>query len=102
VSEGTAALLALAPISLATHFMPLPFALAVFVLLDLANSLCLGLEAPRHLVRGEVARPVPMSLVGTALGASLLVNMPRRAGMLALGCFVVAFALYSLVARALA
>ncbi|HXZ91715.1 MAG TPA: sulfite exporter TauE/SafE family protein [Burkholderiales bacterium] len=117
--EGYAALLALAPIALAaalvygvtgfgaaliaiplaTHFVPLPFALAVFVLVDLSNSLRLGLEAPRHVVRGEVLRLVPMILVGTALGASLLVNMPRRAGLLALGCFVVAFALYSLVAR---
>jgi uncharacterized membrane protein YfcA len=120
VSEGYAALLALAPIAfaaalvygvtgfgaaliaipLATHFVPLPFALAVFVLVDLSNSLRLGLEAPRHVVRGEVARLVPMILAGTALGATLLVNMPRRVGMLALGCFVVAFALYSLLARA--
>ena len=66
--EGYAAVLALAPIALAgslvygitgfgaalvaiplaTHFVPLPFALAVFVLIDLANSLRLGLEAPRH------------------------------------------------------
>ncbi len=117
--EGYASVLALAPIALAgsliygvtgfgaalvaiplaTHFVPLPFALAVFVLIDLANSLRLGLEAPRHVVRAEVARLVPMIVAGTVLGVTALVNMPRRGGMLALGCFVVAFALYSLLAR---
>lgn len=117
--EGYAAVLALAPIALAssliygitgfgaalvaipiaTHFLPLPFALAVFVLVDLANSLRLGLEAPRHVVRAELVRLVPMIIAGTVLGITVLVNMPRRGGMLALGCFVVAFALYSLFAR---
>jgi len=90
---------ALVAIPLATHFVPLPFALAVFVLIDLANSLRLGLEAPRHVVRAEVARLAPMLVVGTVLGVTALVNMPRQGGMLALGCFVVAYALYSLLAR---
>jgi uncharacterized membrane protein YfcA len=90
---------ALIAIPLATHFVPLPFALSVFVLVDFANSLRLGLEAPRHVVRAEVLRLVPMILVGTVLGATALVNMPRRAALLALGCFVVAFAVYTLVAR---
>ena len=90
---------ALVAIPLATHFVPLPFALAVFVLLDLANSLRLGLEAPHHVARAEVVRLVPSLLVGTALGVTLLVNLPRRGAMLALGAFVVAFALYTLLAR---
>lgn len=90
---------ALIAIPLATHFVPLRFALAVFVLLDLANALRIGLEAPRHVVRGEVVRLVPMLVAGTVLGVTALVNMPRQGGMLALGVFVVAFALYSLVWR---
>ena len=36
---------------------------------------------------------------GTVLGVTALVNMPRQGGMLALGIFVVAFALYSLFLR---
>ncbi len=90
---------ALIAIPLATHFVPLRFALAVFVLLDLANSLRIGLEAPRHVVRGEVVRLVPMILAGTVLGVTALVNLPRRGALLALGVFVVAFALYSLFSR---
>jgi len=90
---------ALVAMPLATQFVPLPFALAVFVLLDMANSLRLGLEAPQHVVRGEVVRLVPMILAGTVLGVTALVNLPRRGGMLALGAFVVSFALYSLVSR---
>lgn len=90
---------ALIAIPLATHFVPLRFALAVFVLLDLANALRLGLEAPRHVVRGEVVRLVPMILAGTVLGVTALVNMPRQGALLALGAFVVAFALYSLFSR---
>lgn len=117
--EGYAAIVALAPIAflgalvygitgfgaalvaipLATQLVPLPFALAAFVLLDLANSLRLGLEAPHHVVRGEVARLVPALFVGTALGVTLLVHLPRRDAMLALGAFVSGYALYALLAR---
>lgn len=88
---------ALVTIPLATHVVPLPFALALFALSDLAMALAVGLENPRHAVRSEWTRLVPMILIGTALGVTLLVNLPRQAGMLLLGLFVVGFALYSLV-----
>ena len=90
---------ALVAIPLATHFVPLRFALAVFVLLDLANALRIGFEAPQHVVRGEVVRLVPMLVAGTVLGVTALVSLPRRGALLALGVFVVAFALYSLLSR---
>ena len=90
---------ALVTIPLATHFVPLPFALALFALGDLAMAFSVGLENPRNAVRGEWTRLVPMILVGTVLGVTLLVNLPREAGMLLLGLFVVSFALYSLVKR---
>jgi uncharacterized membrane protein YfcA len=87
---------ALVSIPLATHLVPLPFALALFALADIACALAVGLENPKNAVRAEWRRLVPMILVGTALGVTLLVNMPRRAAMLALGVFVLLFALYSL------
>ncbi|HZN85627.1 MAG TPA: sulfite exporter TauE/SafE family protein [Burkholderiales bacterium] len=90
---------ALVTIPLATHFVPLQFALALFALADLASALRVGLENPRSAVRAEWTRLVPMILVGTALGVTLLVNMPRAAGMLALGAFVIGYALYSLLRR---
>jgi uncharacterized membrane protein YfcA len=90
---------ALVTIPLASQFMPLKFTLALFALADLACALSVGLENPKNAVRSEWKRLVPMILVGTALGATLLVNLPRQAGMLMLGAFVLCYGLYSLVRR---
>ena len=90
---------ALITIPFATHVVPLPFALALFVLMDLANALRIGLENPRNAVRAEWTRMVPMILAGTVAGVTLLVNLPRQTANLALGVFVIAFALYSLAER---
>jgi len=87
---------ALITIPLATHLVPLPFALALFVLMDLANALRIGFENPRRAVRAEWLRLVPTIVLGTAAGVTLLVNLPRQAATLALGIFVLAFALHSL------
>ena len=87
---------ALITIPLATHLEPLPFALALFALMDLANAARIGLENPKNAVRAEWTRLVPMIVAGTVLGVTLLVNLPRSVAMLALGVFVFAFALYSL------
>lgn len=91
---------ALVTIPLATHLVPLKFALALFVLADLAAALRVGFENPKNAVRAEWTRLVPMILVGTALGVTLLVNLPRAAGMLLLGLFVVAFGALTLLPRA--
>ena len=90
---------ALITIPLATHFVPLQFALALYALSDLTAALRVGFEAPRNAVRSEWARLVPMIALGTALGVTVLVKLPRAAGMLALGVFVVGYALYSLLRR---
>jgi hypothetical protein len=58
-----------------------------------------GLEKPKNAVRSEWTRLVPMIVVGTALGVTLLVNLPRAAGMLLLGLFVFGFAVFTLVRR---
>jgi uncharacterized membrane protein YfcA len=90
---------ALVSIPLATHVVPLPFALALYVLMDFSNALRIGFENPRNAVRGEWTRMVPAILVGTATGVTLLVSLPRQAATLALGIFVIAFAVYSLASR---
>ena len=87
---------ALVTIPLATHLVPLKFALALFVIVDLAAAVSVGLENPRNAVRREWTRLVPMILAGTAIGVTLLVNLPRAVGMLLLGIFVIGFALYTL------
>jgi uncharacterized membrane protein YfcA len=90
---------ALITIPLATHFVPLPFALALFAICDLAAALRVGLENPKNAVRTEWHRLVPMILVGTALGVTLLVNLPKQAAMTALGAFILLFAVYSLIPK---
>jgi uncharacterized membrane protein YfcA len=91
---------ALVTIPLATHLVSLKFALALFVLADLAAAFSVGLENPKTAVRAEWTRLVPMILVGTALGVTLLVNLPRAAGMLLLGLFVLAFGIFTLLPQA--
>ena len=91
---------ALVTIPLATHLVPLKFALALFVLADLAAAISVGLENPKNAVRGEWTRLVPMILVGTALGVTLLVNLPREAGMILLGLFVLGFGVFTLLPHA--
>jgi uncharacterized membrane protein YfcA len=77
--------------------VPLKFALALFVLADLSCALRVGSENPKKAVRHEWIRLVPMILVGTALGVTLLVNLPRGTAMLLLGVFILAFGVYSLL-----
>ena len=89
----------LVTIPLASHLVPLQFALALYALGDLVSSYRVGLESPRTAVRAEWTRLVPMILVGTALGVTVLVNLPRAVGMLLLGSFVLGYALYTLLAR---
>ena len=76
--------------------MPLQFALALYALSDLTAALRVGFENPKNAVKAEWTRLMPMIALGTALGVTLLVNLPRQAGMLALGVFVFGYALYSL------
>jgi uncharacterized membrane protein YfcA len=87
----------LVTIPLATHLVTLQFALALFALTDLACALSVGLENPRRARRAEWARLVPMIIAGTALGVTLLVNLPRATGMLLLGAFVLSYAVYALI-----
>jgi uncharacterized membrane protein YfcA len=90
---------ALVSIPLATFFVPLPFALAVFAVVDFVNGLRLGLENPRNAVVGDIARMVPLMIVGIVTGTTLLVNLPRQASLTALGIFIVCYAIYTLARR---
>src|SRR5258707_1317982 len=65
---------ALVTIPLATHFVPLQFALPLFALVDLSTAFSVGLENPRNAARDEWRRLVPMILVGTALAVTLLAS----------------------------
>ena len=81
------------------HVLPLTFVLALAAILDLASALALGLRTRRRADARELAVLVPFTLVGLALGVTLLVRLPRGATQLALGLFVCAFALHVIVRR---
>jgi hypothetical protein len=89
----------LVTIPLATHFVSLPFALSVFALVDFVTALRIGLQKPKDAVKAEILRMVPFVLVGTVIGVTVLVNLPRAGAMLALGLFVVLYAVYALLSR---
>ena len=89
----------LVTIPLATHFVPLPFALSVFALVDFVSALRIGLQKPKDAVKPEILRMLPFVLAGTVVGVTVLVNLPRAGAMLALGLFVVLYAVYALLSR---
>ncbi len=90
---------ALVTIPLATHVVPLKFAIALFAVADLVSALRVGLENPKNALRAEWTRLVPMIVAGTALGVTVLVNLPRAAGMALLGAFVFSYAVYTLIRK---
>jgi uncharacterized membrane protein YfcA len=79
------------------HFLPVPFVLAVSVLLDVAASLAVGARFRRDADRSELAWLGTFAVLGSVLGVTLLVGLPRRASLGALGVFCLAYAAWSLV-----
>lgn len=75
------------------QLLPLTFVLALATILDLGSALVLGFHTRRKADARELGVLVPFTLVGLALGVTLLVHLPRNATVLALGLFVCLFAL---------
>lgn len=88
---------ALFTIPLATHLVSLPFALAMFALLDCTSAWRIGLADPGNAVKAELKRMLPLVVAGTVLGMTLLVNLPREVSMAALGVFVLIVATLNLM-----
>ena len=78
------------------HFLPLTFVVPLMVLLDFMASLFVGHKSLRHVSRPEMKRLLPFMFIGIALGVTLLVNLPRKPALMALGVFCVAFGAYSI------
>ncbi len=89
----------LVAIPLASLFFEMRFVLAVFALLDCVNAVRVSLSRPRAVVLDEAARLVPTCVAGVALGSVLVLVLPARALMLALGLFVTAYVLYTVAVR---
>jgi len=81
------------------HFLPVPFVLSLAALLDLGSALALGFHTRRQADRRELLTLVPFTLAGLTLGVTLLLRLPRRATLLALGVFVCAYAINLVLRR---
>jgi len=82
-----------------SHFYPLPFVLAVAAILDIGSGLTIGLKRRHDAALGEIKWLVPFAVLGAVSGVTLLVALPRRASLLALGLFIGVYALYGLYER---
>ena len=90
---------AIVAIPLLAQFFPLRFAVPMMLVFDLCTGLLLGLRNRRDLSRAELLRLLPILAVGMFGGVTLLVHVPERWLLMALGAFVVAFAAWSLLSR---
>jgi uncharacterized protein len=91
---GFGAALVSAPVL--AHVLPVATIVPLLALLDCAASLINGVRLSDKMAKSELAVLVPLMAVGTAVGIALLLVMPARPMMLALGVFVTAYALYGL------
>jgi len=73
--------------------LPLTFVLPLAAVLDLSSALALGVHTRRQADPRELVTLVPFTLLGLALGVTLLVRLPRNATLLALGLFVCGYAI---------
>lgn len=76
---------------------PLSLVVPFILLLDFTASLVLGGVNFRQVRWDEVKPLVPFSVIGVALGTTLLVSLPKQPLLIALGVFILAFAVRSLL-----
>src|SRR3989454_11637905 len=81
------------------HFLPLPFVLSLAAALDLGSAAALGVHTKKQADVRELLVLAPFTIIGLALGVTLLVSLPRDATLLALGVFVCGYSLYIMLHR---
>lgn len=90
----------LVAIPVLTHLWPVQFVLPVMVLLDLAASSSVGLRERRHAQWRELLYLAPPTALGLLAGVTLLVTLPQKASLAALGAAVMVFGVIALRAPA--
>src|SRR5213595_3720519 len=66
------------------HFLPLPFVLSLAAALDLGSAAALGLHTKKQADVRELLVLAPFTIIGLAVGVTLLASRPRDATLLAL------------------
>jgi uncharacterized membrane protein YfcA len=78
------------------HFLPLTFTVPLVTTTDAFAATTTSLRLRRFVAWGEVRRLLPSQLIGIALGATLLLNLPPGPALLALGVFAAGYGTYVL------
>jgi uncharacterized protein len=91
---------AIVAIPLLAHFFSLRFAVPMMLVFDLFAGFLLGLKNRKYLDRQELLRLAPFLLIGMAAGVTLLVQASERWLLVALGTFVLCYASWSLLSKA--
>lgn len=84
---------------LLAHLLPLKFAVALMLLLDLTASLALISRSRGSVRKDELLRVLPFLFAGMALGVILLIKLPERPLLVTLGVFLLAYAAWCLAGR---
>jgi uncharacterized membrane protein YfcA len=84
---------------LLAHLVPLKFAVALMLLLDLTASLALISRARGAVRKDELLRIVAFLFAGMALGVTLLIKLPERPLLVTLGVFLLVYAAWCLAGR---
>jgi uncharacterized protein len=80
------------------HLLPLSMLVPLLALLDCTAAVINGVRLSDKVATDELVFLVPLMVVGSVAGATLLLVVPWRPMMFALGLFVVGYAIYALVA----
>jgi uncharacterized membrane protein YfcA len=78
------------------HFFPLAFTVPLVTLTDAFAATSTAFRLRRAVAWPEFLRLAPAMLVGMAIGATLLLRLPREPALVALGTFVTAYGVYVL------
>ena len=82
------------------QFIPLKLVVPLLLLLDLAAGVAVSARARRGIRLGEIGTMAPFMLIGIALGATLLLEIPEAPLLAVLGIFLIAYATYGIARRA--
>lgn len=79
-----------------SQVFPLTFIVPICLLLDFAASLSIGTTFRQHVDQKELKILIPFAIIGTVIGITLLIHLPRQAALLLLGASILVYGLYSL------
>ncbi len=80
---------------LLAHLLPLKFVIPMIVLLDFSAALKIGTQFRADISRRELAYLLPFMVIGMVGGVFLLIKLPARVLLFALGIFVCGYGVYA-------